>query len=29
MGEAVQHEPDHGQLDHRLGDLGQLLVVPG
>src|SRR3954454_6617188 len=29
MGEAVQHEPDHGQLDHSLGDLWQLLVVPG
>src|SRR3954447_9873520 len=29
MSEAMQHEPDYGQLDHRLGDLGQLLVVPG
>ena len=29
MGEAVQHEPDHGQLDHGLGDLGQLLVLLG
>ena len=29
MGEAVQHEPDRRRLDHRLGDLGQLLVVPG
>src|SRR4051794_9792531 len=28
-GRAVQHEPDHRQLDHGLGDLGQLLVVPG
>jgi hypothetical protein len=25
----MQHEPDYGQLDHRLRDLGQLLVVPG
>ena len=29
MGEAVQHEPDHGQLDHGLRDLGQLFVFPG
>src|SRR4051794_109730 len=29
VGEAVQHEADHGQLDHGLGDLGQLLVLPG
>ena len=25
----MQHEPDHGQLDHGLGDLGQLLVLLG
>src|SRR3954451_21200662 len=29
VGEAVQHQPDHGELDHRLGDLGQLLVLLG
>ena len=29
MGEAVQHEADHGQLDHGLRDLGQLFVLPG
>ena len=29
MGEAVQHEPDHRQLDHGLRDLGQLLVLLG
>src|SRR3954463_7933152 len=29
MGEAVQHEADHGQLDHGLGDLGQFLVLLG
>ena len=27
MGEAVQHEADHGQLDHGRRDLGQLLVL--
>ena len=29
MGEAVQHEADHGQFDHGLRDLGQLFVLPG
>ena len=29
MGETVQHEADHGQLDHGLRDLGQLFVFPG
>src|SRR3954466_4112263 len=29
MSEAMQHEPDYGQLDHGLRDLGQLLVLPG
>ena len=27
MGEAVEHEADRGQGDHRLGDLGQRLVA--
>src|ERR671928_1645569 len=29
MSEAVEHEPDHGRLDHGLRDLGQLLVLLG
>ena len=29
MGETVQHEPDHGELDHGLRDFGQFLVVLG
>ena len=29
MGETVEHEADHGDRDHRLGHLGQLLVVLG
>ncbi len=29
MSETVQYEADHGQGDHSLGDLGQLLVVLG
>ena len=29
MGETVQHEADHGQLDHGLRDLGQLFILPG
>jgi hypothetical protein len=29
VGETVQHEADHGQLDHGLRDLGQLFVFPG
>ena len=29
MGEAVEHQADRGQGDHRLGDLGQRLVVLG
>src|SRR3954449_8287941 len=27
VGEAVQHEPDHGQLDHGLGDLVDILAI--
>ena len=27
MSEAVEHEADHGEGDHRLGDLGPLLVI--
>ena len=29
MSETVEHEADHGDGDHRLRDLGQLLVVLG
>ena len=29
MSEALEHEADRGQGDHRLGDLGQRLVVLG
>ena len=27
VGEAVEHEADHGEGDHRLGDVGPLLIV--
>ena len=29
MNEAVEHQTDHGEGDHRFGDLRQLLVVLG
>lgn len=29
MNEAVEHQADHGESDHGLGDLGQLLVILG
>ena len=29
VSELVEHEADHGQLDHRLRNLGQGLIIVG